>query len=98
MTARRIALPLLLVLIAAPVPAAPPTEQEIRQAVEQLGDKRFAVREKASKFLWNAGPAAELALKKAAQSTDAETSRRAKAILDKFDYGIFPDTPKELSA
>src|SRR5205807_6109306 len=74
-------------------PAAPPPSQEdIARWVDQLGDKRFANREQASKQLWAAGQAAEPALGKALQSTDAEVRRRARDILDKFKYGIYPDT------
>ena len=77
--------------------AAPPTDAELEQAVRDLSDKRFAVREKASKLLWQAGAAAEPHLKKAEQSSDAETARRAHEILEKFRYGLFVDTPRELA-
>src|SRR6516162_2491874 len=77
--------------------AAPPTDAELEQAVRDLSDKRFAVREKASKLLWQAGVSAEPHLKKAEQSSDAETARRAHEILEKFRYGLFVDTPRELA-
>ena len=82
-----------------PAPKAtpkPPTEAEIANAVRDLGSGRFAVRERASKILWEAGALAEPALKEAAKNSDAEVSSRAKAILEKFDWGIYPDTPKEV--
>jgi tetratricopeptide (TPR) repeat protein len=76
----------------APPPA--PTKEQIARLIEQLGNKEFGKREKASKQLWEVGEAAEKALEEAAKSTDAEVSRRAAEILDKFKWGIFPDTPK----
>ncbi len=94
----RCLLALLIALACSALWAAPPTEAEIQQAVKDLADKRFTVREKASKTLWQAGSAAEPALKEAQHSKDPETARRARAILDKFEFGIFPDTPKELAA
>ena len=82
---------------AAPAPAAKgPPSAKIQQAIEELGSERFAVRERASKFLWEAGAAAEDALRTAVKSKDEETSNRAKAILEKFDWGLYPDTPAEV--
>jgi Tfp pilus assembly protein PilF len=69
------------------------TAEEIAQAVKQLGDDSFAVREKATKFLGNAGRAAESALQAALKSDDPEVAARARRILDNFKYGIYPDTP-----
>jgi tetratricopeptide (TPR) repeat protein len=73
-----------------------PTPQEITKAVKQLGSKNFRQRKQASDFLWAAGKAAEAALQKAAKSKDAEIARRAREILEKFKYGIYPDTPKQV--
>src|SRR5262245_37768003 len=86
--------------VAAEAPAAveAPTPEAIAQAIRDLGGDRFADREKASRFLWAAGAAAEPALEKAAASPDPEVSRRAKAVLDRFRWGIYPDTPRELVA
>jgi len=89
--------------LAAPHPAAPPVPapkgpepEGIRKPIADLASPRFAVREKASKVLWEAGSVAEAALRAAAQSKDEETANRAKAILDKFDWGLYPDTPPEV--
>jgi len=76
--------------------APPPSREDIARWVDQLGDKRFASREQASKHLWAAGQAAEPALSAALQSTDPEVRRRARDILDKFKYGIYPDTPRNV--
>jgi Flp pilus assembly protein TadD len=78
--------------------AAPPPAKEIAGWIEQLGDNNFAVREAASKKLWAAGSAAESALEAALKSDDAEVVRRARDILDKFKWGIYPDTPVEIVA
>src|SRR5262249_35083305 len=86
-------------LLSAAVPRAQPpqTEKEIAEAVRQLGDPRFAVREKASVFLRGAGRAAEAALREALKSEDNEVVRRARAILDQFKWGLFPDTPRPIA-
>jgi tetratricopeptide (TPR) repeat protein len=75
-------------------PPAAPTKEQIARLIEQLGSKDFDKRQEASKLLWEAGEPAEKALEEAAKSTDAEVSRRATEILEKFKWGIFPDTPK----
>jgi tetratricopeptide (TPR) repeat protein len=83
----------------APAPKAPrPTAEQIAAWVKQLGDNRFAAREEASRKLWAAGQAAEAALETAAKSDDAEVARRARDILAKFRWGIYPDTPADLVA
>jgi tetratricopeptide (TPR) repeat protein len=79
-----------------PVAGAAPPPEDIAQAVRELGDDRFSVREKASAFLQAAGRAAEPALRAALKSRDPEVVRRAGAILDQFKWGIYPDTPKEI--
>ena len=72
------------VVVAAPAPTAPPvakgpSAEQIQKAIEDLSSPRFPVRERASKVLWDAGTAAEPALREAAKSKDEETSNRAKA-------------------
>jgi tetratricopeptide (TPR) repeat protein len=83
-----------------PPPAVPPpkgpTPEQIRQAIDELASPRFAVRERASKLLWEAGRAAEADLRAAARGKDEEAANRAKAILEKFDWGLYPDTPAEI--
>lgn len=86
----------LFLLALSPAGAAPPTEEEIAKLIQQLGDDSFATREKATQQLWEAGKAAEPALRKAQDSSDAEVARRARELLDKFKWGIYPDTPKEV--
>ncbi len=72
------------------------TPEQIKKAVKDLGDRSFFVREKASRLLWSAGVDAEGPLQAALKSGDAEAVRRARALLDKFQWGIFPDTPSEV--
>jgi tetratricopeptide (TPR) repeat protein len=75
-----------------------PTLKQIAQWVEQLGDNDFKVRENSSKKLWQAGAAAESILEKVVNSDDPEVVRRARELLDKFRWGIYPDTPAEIVA
>src|SRR5688500_3528576 len=76
-------------------PADPrPVDVRIAEAVRDLGADDFRVREKAGEVLWSLGDAAVPALKEAAAGDDPEVSRRARAVLDKFAYGIRPDTPR----
>jgi len=77
-------------------PPKPPTAEEIGTAVRQLGDSRYTVREQATKRLWQAGPAAESALRDALKNRDPEVARRARELLDKIEWGIFADTPDEV--
>ncbi len=72
--------------------AVPPTTDDVSRWVVELGDSRYAVRENALKQLWEAGQAAESAVRKAATSADPEVSRRARQLVEKYDWGIFPDT------
>ena len=74
----------------------PPSKEQIAQWIKQLGHDDFDKREEASKKLEEAGQAAEAALQEAAKSTDQEVRQRAEAILEKFKYGIYPDTPKKV--
>src|SRR5262245_40308561 len=77
-------------LVARPDPAA---------LVRDLGSPAFAVREKASRELWKLGPDAKAALEAAASgSDDAEVRQRAAAILERFAWGVFPDTPPAVHA
>jgi predicted Zn-dependent protease len=88
----------LIVLSSAAAPAEKPGAKQIAQWIQQLSDNRFSVRENASKKLWAAGAAAEAALEEALKSDDAEVVRRARDILDKFKWGIYPDTPADTVA
>ncbi len=69
------------------------TAEVIDKAIQDLGDARFAVRNRASRDLWEQGLAAQAALERAAESADRETRERARAILKDFRYGILPGVP-----
>jgi tetratricopeptide (TPR) repeat protein len=70
--------------------------EEIKKAIAELGNQRFAVRDKAKKVLLDAGAAAEPFLEEAARSPDAEISSTAKTILEKLEWGLYPDTPNDV--
>jgi tetratricopeptide (TPR) repeat protein len=76
--------------------AEPPTPEQVAQWVKELGDNDFDVRESASKKLWEAGEAAEEAVLAATKSGDAEVSRRANELNDKFRWGVYPNTPPKV--
>jgi len=81
--------------------SAPETSSDlkakIQQAIVDLGSTEFAVRERASRELWNAGAKAEPALKKVVRETDDfEVVYRARQLLESFEMGIYPDTPAEI--
>lgn len=69
---------------------------QIAAAIGRLSSPSHAERDKASAFLWNAGPKAVPALREAARSSDTEVATRAKDILDQFSLGILPDIPENV--
>lgn len=73
-----------------------PVVLSIPQLIEDLGHPLYSVRENASRELWKRGKQAQAALAAAVRSQDAEVARRAKEILDKFEWGIYPDTSQEV--
>jgi tetratricopeptide (TPR) repeat protein len=73
--------------------AADPPKSDPDKLARDLGSAVFAERDKASRELWKLGEAARSALEKAARSDDPEVAKRAEDILEKFNWGIFPDTP-----
>lgn len=85
-----------------PAFAAPPSDTTARPTaadlVRDLASPSYPVRERASRELWALGAAAAPTLRAAAAGGDAETARRARDILDRFDAGLFPDTPPEAIA
>ncbi len=101
MFAARTRLALLACLVAFPASAAappPPSAAQIARWIVELGDDEFATRQAASRQLRAAGEPAEAALEKAADSSDAEVRKRARAILADFRWGIYPSTPDAVVA
>ncbi|MCI0704981.1 MAG: hypothetical protein L0241_28305, partial [Planctomycetia bacterium] len=82
-------------MLVAHSPIEPPKKPlpTIDELVADLGHPVYAVREKTQRDLWARGSAAIPALQKAAKGDDPEVVRRARELLDKFAWGIFPDTP-----
>jgi tetratricopeptide (TPR) repeat protein len=68
----------------------------VDQLVRDLSDPSSAVREKATRELWQRGREAIPALQKAARGPDPEAARRARGVLDTFAWNIYPDTPAEV--
>src|SRR5262245_38572933 len=75
-----------------------PTAEAIAKAIAELAHDQFSVREKATVFLWKAGLPTERALQAAARDPDLklEAGQRIQKILNRFKWGIFADTPKEV--
>ena len=74
-----------------------PSSQELQQAVADLGAVRFSTRQEATNLLWKTGEAARPYLEQALLSRDGETRLRARKVLDRFDLGIFAETPTEVT-
>jgi hypothetical protein len=72
-------------------------QQKIADAVRRLGDPAYAVREKASTFLWSCGTDALHAVEEAAKSDDPEVSFRAREIVKKIKSGILPGMSPEVA-
>ena len=65
----------------------------IEELVANLGNSEYPIREQAQRQLWKRGDAAIPALEKALQDENPEVVRRARELLDKFSWGVRPDTP-----
>ena len=74
------------------------TASDIDQAIKDLGNHDYRVREHATRTLWAAGEAAVPALKRAAEAGDPEVGRRARAILSNIAFGVTPDMSEEVVA
>ncbi|MBX7105769.1 MAG: hypothetical protein K1X57_16925 [Gemmataceae bacterium] len=75
---------------------APPAPEDVARWTAELGDARYVVRERALQKLWEAGPVAEAAVRAAAVSGDPEIARRASQLVEKYDWGIYYDTPADV--
>jgi tetratricopeptide (TPR) repeat protein len=64
--------------------------------VRELSDPNFRTREAATRDLWLMGEKARSALEKAVNEGSPEAADRAEGVLAKFDWGITPDTPKDV--
>jgi len=80
---------------AADPPKQPKTPDEFAR---ELSDPDFRKREAATRELWKLGEKARPALEKTVKEGAPEAAERAEDILAKFEWGIMPDTPKEVLA
>jgi tetratricopeptide (TPR) repeat protein len=76
--------------------AAPPPWFPVARWVEDLASEDEATWRAASDRLWKAGRVAEPALRAAQKHADPDVVLRARLILSRFEWGIYPDTPSAL--
>jgi tetratricopeptide (TPR) repeat protein len=82
---------------AAPVaPPPPPDAAAVGEAIRQLGDESYAVRESATRVLWSLGEKALPELRDAAAGRDPEAAIRARDLLRKIELGILPDSSPKI--
>ena len=90
-------LPVLATLISSDrPPRSLPRIESTDQAVRLLGDPHFAVREQATRWLWQQGERVRDALESATRNRDREIARRARLLLDRLALGIRPETPADV--
>jgi tetratricopeptide (TPR) repeat protein len=75
-----------------------PASDRVPAEIQRLGDDRYAVREEATKRLWEMGKPALPRLREATSHTDPEIVRRAKLLIRKIELEITPDTEPEVLA
>jgi tetratricopeptide (TPR) repeat protein len=98
-TAVGISLPITFAQTATPPEAiSAPSAEEISKQIAALGSDDFREREAATTEVWKLGRAAEAVLREAILTGNFELRYRGKKILDEFDLGLYPDTPKETRA
>ena len=72
------------------------TGGRLDQLIDQLNDNEFAVRELASKELWEMGRSALPKLLEASESGDPETMQRARKLIHKFELFLSPESDPKL--
>jgi tetratricopeptide (TPR) repeat protein len=68
---------------------------QIQQYVQQLGDERFFVRERAESLLIQTGIQAYTELRRAKQSSDIEIARRAEYVLSRIEQSLLASENKD---
>jgi tetratricopeptide (TPR) repeat protein len=76
----------------------PQSPQTVEQAIKQLADLDFKVREQATQYLINAGEKARPAVEAVTKSDDAEVAQRARSILRRIALGVGPGMPDTVVA
>ncbi|MEM9480361.1 MAG: hypothetical protein AAGA58_11975 [Verrucomicrobiota bacterium] len=75
------------------------SNSNLETLLENINSPEFFAREAAMQALWEAGREAETKLREEeANTTSPEARLRLRQVLDKFDFGIYPDTPAETIA
>ena len=79
--------------------AAPkqPDRSAVIAAVEELQSRRFVVRQQAETRLWKMGPSIEPILAELIDESDLETRLRIKSVRLKFELGVTPEMPTDVS-
>ncbi len=90
---RRAVFSLLLMSLVAASPATQPADTQIQALINQLGDLRSSVREKATSELIAKGVSARAALVEASRSDDPEIASRASMILRNLPWDLPTDPP-----
>ncbi len=67
------------------------------QALRELQSDHFAVREAATRLLWQHAEHAETQLRQAMQSADPDVRQRSLRIWEAYQLGIYPDTPRDVA-
>ena len=70
----------------------------VAEAIKLLAADSFQQREDATQYLWKAGEKSIEPLRKARQSNDPEMVHRARRLLYKLEWGIYPNTTPKVVA
>jgi hypothetical protein len=70
-----------------------PAKADLKKLILQMGDRKFALRQEASRKLAAAGQPALSLLREAMQSSDKEIATRAKRCIDEIETGEIRDLP-----
>ena len=72
-------------------------KEKIIETIKQLSSTDFKTRESATQNLWKLGKSAEPFLREAIIKGNAELKYRGNKVLEEFELGLYPDTPKEIA-
>src|SRR5262245_34834868 len=85
----------MVVFLAAPPPAEA-TPQQLAGWVEDLESDDADTWRQAVDRLWRAGRVAEPVVRKTLKHRDADVVLRARLVLSRFEWGIYPSTPDSI--
>ena len=72
-------------------------KDNIIKTIKKLSSPDFKTRESATQDLWKLGRSAEHLLREAITNGNAELKYRGAKVLEEFELGLYPDTPKAVS-